>query len=267
MTNSSKNWCFTLNNYTPQEVEAINALTGLKYLVYGFEVGESGTPHLQGFAIHTNKVSIGAMKKLIARAHWEMARGRADQAAAYCMKDKNFKEFGERPVTAEQSKKRTWDEMVKLARDGDFDKLIDEYPGMYLRYHKGFKSIHTNFKKPTAMIDTDNYWYYGPTGSGKSTKAFSEYPGAYIKMANKWWCDYAGEDTVIIEDWSPDHYLLFNDLKLWSQRQPTRVESKNGGFMIRPKRIIITSQYTIEECAHRARDADAIIRRFKVVNF
>jgi hypothetical protein len=42
---------FTLNNYTAQEVEALESMNQdghFQYLVYGFEMGPSETPHLQG---------------------------------------------------------------------------------------------------------------------------------------------------------------------------------------------------------------------------
>ena len=46
-------WCFTLNNYTADEVEAIERKSSDRelctYIVYGKEVGESNTPHLQGY--------------------------------------------------------------------------------------------------------------------------------------------------------------------------------------------------------------------------
>jgi len=41
--------CFTLNNYTPEEVAGIrNDNEHYKWLCYGEEKGASGTPHLQG---------------------------------------------------------------------------------------------------------------------------------------------------------------------------------------------------------------------------
>jgi len=50
---ASLNFVFTLNNYTEEEVEEIDAIVGTEgcsvvYLDYGKEVGQEGTPHLQG---------------------------------------------------------------------------------------------------------------------------------------------------------------------------------------------------------------------------
>ena len=43
----SNNWCFTLNNYTDESQQKVRDLgVGAEYLVFGRELGESGTPHL-----------------------------------------------------------------------------------------------------------------------------------------------------------------------------------------------------------------------------
>lgn len=45
-----QNWCFTLNNYTDEEIEVFKkAARDCSYAIIGKEVGESRTPHLQGF--------------------------------------------------------------------------------------------------------------------------------------------------------------------------------------------------------------------------
>jgi hypothetical protein len=95
----STRWCFTLNNWTPDDEASLRLLgASVKYLVFGREVGESGTPHLQGFILfHSNK-SITAVRGLYPRAHFEVAKAASDVAANYCKKDHDFEEFGSCPV-------------------------------------------------------------------------------------------------------------------------------------------------------------------------
>lgn len=54
MSMQGHNWCFTVNNYTAEEIVAVKSLE-YKYLVIGFEVGEEGTPHLQCYVELTNR--------------------------------------------------------------------------------------------------------------------------------------------------------------------------------------------------------------------
>jgi len=67
-------WCFTINNYTFEEMDACINLP-MDYKVFGFEVGNKGTPHIQGYLYHHNKVSMRQIKKLLSRAHIEKAKG------------------------------------------------------------------------------------------------------------------------------------------------------------------------------------------------
>lgn len=86
-TSASLYWTFTLNNFTEEEFETIKKevwLHCVDYRVQG-EVGESGTPHLQGY--------IQGKKKLRPletfsnkRIHWEKARS-PSHARAYCCKE------------------------------------------------------------------------------------------------------------------------------------------------------------------------------------
>ena len=42
-------------------------------------------------------------------------------------------------------------------------------------------------------------------GSGKSSGVRRDYGDSlYVKDATKWWDGYAGEETVVIDDWDPE---------------------------------------------------------------
>ncbi len=94
----SKNWTFTLNNYTEADVERIDGLVQneakVQYIIYGKEVGANGTPHLQGFINVNRRCSLQVVKALIGgNPHVEIAR-RVPAAIQYCKKDNDWKEFG-----------------------------------------------------------------------------------------------------------------------------------------------------------------------------
>lgn len=114
-----------------------------------------------------------------------------------------------------------------------------------------------------------NEWWVGPTGTGKSRHLWNVYPKHYPKALNKWWDGYNDEDVVAIEEMDPDHgQYLGHYVKIWADRYPFSPETK-GGYLskIRPKKIIILSNYTIEECFPRPQDVDPIKRRFTVKHF
>lgn len=56
-------------------------------MILGFEVGESGTRHIQGYlTLRGNARRLSGMKKLHPRAHWEISRSVA-ASIKYCQKD------------------------------------------------------------------------------------------------------------------------------------------------------------------------------------
>jgi hypothetical protein len=93
------NWCFTLNNYTDESLlkhqEAIEN-DNVTYVIFGREVGETGTPHLQGFVSITTRHSLIQVIQAIGQAHCTVTRS-VDDSIVYCKKDGIFEEYGTRP--------------------------------------------------------------------------------------------------------------------------------------------------------------------------
>jgi len=87
---ASKSWCFTLNNYTEQETKYLKEILGSNgSFILGYEIGESGTPHIQGYVKFHNKCR--PMEKIEnKRIHWEKCKGTELQNIEYCTKDKKF---------------------------------------------------------------------------------------------------------------------------------------------------------------------------------
>lgn len=80
-------WCFTLNNWTEPEKDDILLVcsnSSKKYIFQG-EVGEQGTPHLQGYIQFNKKVRPKGLFS-IDRIHWEKARN-IEASIAYCKKE------------------------------------------------------------------------------------------------------------------------------------------------------------------------------------
>lgn len=80
----NRNWCFTLNNYTKEEVKKLTE-TGNQYL-FQEETGENKTPHLQGCMFLPNAVGLKHMKTINPRAHWEICKNKP-ATLQYCSKE------------------------------------------------------------------------------------------------------------------------------------------------------------------------------------
>lgn len=125
--------------------------------------------------------------------------------------------------------------------------------------------------KPPSVLDGEliNEWIYGPPGSGKTKYVFDTYDidNLYIKNAKtKWWDGYNGQEIVLIDDFDMDCVHQGHYLKIWADRYPVNCEVKGGSRLIRPKKIIVTSNYTIGQLFFDSEMAAAINRRFKSIH-
>lgn len=121
MSGRSRRWCFTLNNYTPEEYDAAVKFDNVRYLIVGEEVGENGTPHLQGYVGFRSPMRLRSVRTFLPRAHFEIARGTEKQNYTYCSKDGKFREVGS---ISEQGKRSDLLEMKEAIDNGEsFEEL------------------------------------------------------------------------------------------------------------------------------------------------
>ena len=92
LSTRSRKWCFTLNNYSETELKLILVrLETLKHIyIVGEEIGEQGTPHLQGYIEGKNAIKWDTLKKILPKAHIEPCKGSRKQNVIYCSKDNKF---------------------------------------------------------------------------------------------------------------------------------------------------------------------------------
>lgn len=235
-------------------------------MVTGKEVGENGTPHIQGYVVFKEKKRITALAKLIPRAHWEVARGTPKQASAYCKKDGAFEELGVLPMTGGERTKKNWDEAWQLAKAGKIEE-VDK--SILMPHYNTIKRIAADYAPKVQAIETlAHEWHFGPTGTGKSRKVRTENPDAFIKNADKWWDGYNGESVVIIEDIDKYDIKLGRYLKLWGDHYSFPAECKHQGKRdIRPHKVIITSNYKPDEIWNDEKTHAPIMRRYKLIDY
>jgi hypothetical protein len=238
-------------------------------VVIGKEVGENGTPHLQGFMQFPERKSLRQMKKLCDKSHFEKTKGSIDQNYAYCTKDGNFEERGTRPMSQKrkgESEQDRYEEARRAAKEGRFDDIPAD---IYIRHLGNIKKIYAESQGAPVVLDGElqNEWIYGPAGAGKSSQVFQRYPGErlYVKDLNQWWDGYVNQEVVLIDDMDPFHRKLAREFKIWGDRYSFPAQTKGGTIVIRPRKIIVTSQYPIDEIWLDDTTRAAIHRRFEEI--
>lgn len=134
----AKHWCFTLNNYEAVDTARLSALINncneCVYIIFGKEVGENGTPHLQGFVSFSTRFRFTQVSNLIGRAaHVEVARN-VPQSIQYCKKDNDFYEFGE--ATSTQGSRGDLDAFKDAVKGGmlQLDEIRETHSEVYAKY-------------------------------------------------------------------------------------------------------------------------------------
>lgn len=262
----SRSWCFTLNNYSVPEVDKLRSLSNVRYCICGFEIGESGTPHIQGFAYFHNAVGMKTVKSLIGdRCHVEIARGNVEQNIAYCSKENDFFEIGDRP---EQGHRSDIDEIKKLALEGA--SLVEIYS--HARSYQAMRMAEIGMRlRPPVMRDPPEVrWYWGPTGTGKTRQAWEEcgVEDTWVTSTElKWFDGYYGQKNVIIDDFR-DSLCKLTDILRITDRYPLKLPVKGGFVNWEPKLIIVTSSHDPRSMYHNVgEDIQQLIRRISASKY
>ena len=286
MPTPKKAYAFTLNNYTDDEYSALVRIcsTESQYAILGREIGERGTPHIQGYIRFKRSCRFATIKdRYLPRCHIEVAHGSARQNRTYCSKGGDYREFGECPGDADGGGSRD-----ALARDfvqrlgegrAGVRAFADANPGTW--YFSGHNLLR-NYLTLQPAIDRGDIrvdWFYGPPGIGKSRNAHELLPEAYIKEPRtKWWNGYMLEKEVIIDDFGPGG-IDINHLLRWFDRYKCFVEYKGGMLPLYASRFIVTSNYHPSECfsstfvrfgesvTEEHPQIDALMRRLSIKHF
>lgn len=233
-----RNFCFTLNNYTEQDETTIDnfAHEGSNYLVYGHEVGESGTPHLQGYCELTTQTSFSTLKKTFPSMHIEKRKGTAEQAADYCKKDNDrIYEYGN---ISRQGKRTDLDNLLTDLKDGcNMRKVVNKYNYQCIRHAEKYLTYNERVRNWSMEVT----WIYGSPGSGKTRMAQEiAGPDAYWASPSSWFDGYDAHETVVFDDYRPHIYPTSLLLRLLD-RYPLQVPFKGGFRQFLARKIIVTT--------------------------
>lgn len=268
----ARQFVFTLNNYTPEELEHIkNPHEDIRYYAYSFEVGEEGTPHLQGYVVVWKKVSIIQLKRtFLRRAHFEVMRGTLEDSKNYCSKQADLIEFGSRPCQGRRADLIDVKRKLEQGQDVMDIAMEEQHFSTVMRHERFFNKVQNHIKRKKiekARDVPDVYLRIGPTGTGKTRWLDDTFgPGKWAFVPDntgKWFDDCHNYDVVCFDDVKVNEIPPISWFKKLIDRYPLNVPIKGGFAPWKPKVIVITSNSAPSQWWPDASsmDLDAIARR------
>ena len=280
----SRNWVFTINNFTESDEQALENLENspaVNRIIAEHEHLDSGTPHIQGYvSFFCAQYRQNVERFLGGHAFCEPAAGGWKQNAKYCSKENQVlvnKNCNMTDSSIPSSSRLTLD-IITAAKNMDPWSFEDTYP-LHWALHR---NTILNVMMDSALrrvcnwdgdLKAKNYWIWGKPGVGKSRWASSHFPiqNQYKKAVNKWWDGYniVVHRAVLLEDFPINGSIFSQHLKIWSDRYFFMAECKGSSMVVEPGRffLIVTSNYPIESCFDQEEDKNAIKRRFTEIEF
>lgn len=257
MSDQGKFWCFTdFNCFTDY------SFLGASYVCYGREICPTTNKiHHQGYCEFKTNKRFNSLKKLNPNIHWEKRLGTQEQAINYCKGDCEgkthnpyFYEFGEKQVS-KQGKRTDIDNVKTLISEGKGMSDIVEVATSFQSLR--FAETLLKYKEKKRDWLTEVFWFWGPTGTGKTKTAWEESEGkAWISLKNlKWWEGYDAHEYVIFDDFRGD-FCTFHELLRILDRYPYTIEVKGGSRQLLAKKIWITSPFHWSEVYKDRTDED-----------
>lgn len=267
----NRNFCFTWNNYTPESENYLNSLVTtlvVKYVAFSKEVAPTtGTPHLQGWITFLSPKTVQQARCKLPGCHVVVMIGSLLQSDVYCSKSADLITYGERPISNDnkgRAEKMRWQRARDFAKEGKLDEIDAD---IFVRCYSTLKKIKTDYAVKPQPCDVKCFWIYGPTGTGKSHAVETTFPNCFKKSMDdlKWFDNYHGEDVCYLEDIDKYQVKWGGLLKRLADRWPMQASINGTMQYIRPKLVIVTSNYRIEDIWTDAQTVDPLLRRFKEV--
>lgn len=261
----AKNWVFTLNNWTEEDITNLSTRfetqhQSVSYICYKREIcPNTGTKHLQGLICYSNRIRWNQARDIFTRSDktnnsWlHTMQGTIQQSEEYVSKEtsadptnSNVVRLGTQP--SGQGTRSDIAQLVQSIEAGARElDIFEEHPEFFIKHPTGVRRA-IQIRQPKRNFKTKVYWFYGTSGSGKSQKAH-EIGGlnAYYKNASmEFWEHYQNEEIVIIDDYRPGMCCFSEFLRLLD-RYPHMVNVKGNFAQFNSKVIIITTPKTPRE--------------------
>lgn len=258
MVTKSKYYLFVINNYTPADeskAEDFCKSDKVEFAIYQAEVGESGTPHLQGYICLRNRTTLPALSKALPRANLQARRGTHDEAKKYSSKEETrvrgpFTFGDDSGVPSKPGQRSDLLAIREALNSGNtLADVADQYFGTFIRYHAGLRS-YVSLRGPVRSVKTRVEVHHGVPGAGKSHYARSKCDDAGI--GNWYWMSRPADGQAAWWDGIDPHVkvIVLDDFTGWlpftfmlqlCDAYPFRVQVKGSSVSVAPDLLVITS--------------------------
>lgn len=262
-----RTWHVTLNNYTAEDLTALDGLTEgdsaqLRYLAYCTEVGEKKkTPHFHAYCHFFNPKTLkqvrGFFGSTLSKApHIEPVRGSIAENKAYLSKQETMKTFGTLPRQGTRTDLKSIRTMIQEGKNmAEIAELIETAPALRsAELLMKYQPMPKRNEAPTIR------WYWGPSGTGKTHRAFEEATAmgdTWVSMNGlKWWQGYYGQKYIILDEFRGDA-CTYGTLLRFLDKYPIQVENKGSSCWMKATHIWITSNKSPEE-TYRGKTEEAL---------
>jgi len=261
--------------WTDRDVKTVNVLATLEimsakynwtYLIASLEnCPTTGKAHVDGYYEYdcprNIKTENNKFTKTFGKGFGDIQTAYGSAGENYDYSTKEGKESVELGHPAAQGEKRSLGDAKIALLDGTttVDQLCLDNPELYHQYGRTLEKLEDiKLRKMFRTEMTTCEWLVGPTGAGKSHKAFEGYhPETHYlwKLNDNGWQDgYTGQETVIINDFRGE--IKYNELLNMIDKWPFTVSrrAREPVPFLAKHVIITTSLYPAEIYTNRVKE-------------
>lgn len=229
--------------------EEVMAKYAIRFIAYGLETcPTTTTQHHQLFmyfkgAVSTKPANLNKIGNYFGPKHCRVMpmMGSFQDNEIYCSKESTLTKLGQEPKQGARGDIEETRDAI-LAGELTADDLAVENPEFYHQYGRTMRDLETiHLRKKWRTWKTIGIWYTGPSGSGKSHMAYSDYhPDTHYEktLEDEWWDGYKGQPIVILNEFRGQ--VKYHELLSLVDKWPKKVKQRNREpvpFLAREVRI------------------------------
>lgn len=247
----SRKWLLTINNpsekgFTHDRIkELVSGLASVSYWCMADEEGK--TYHTHVFLCCKNQLRFSTLKNKFDGAHFDMARGSAQENRDYVSKtgkwenskkqetsvEGTFEEYGEMPVER-QGRRNDLDDLLSMIRSGMSDYDILEQDSSYMLNLDTIERTRQILKQEeykSKWRELTVTYMYGDTGTGKTRGVMEQYGYENVFRVTDSlhpFDNYRGQDVIVFEEFHSNFKIrdMLNYLDGYPLELPCRYANK-----------------------------------------